>query len=79
MIQVILQNITDGTIPNVQVAAQDGSISSKSYVDFELHRLDVKDSVRVASTGDVNISTPKSIDGVTLNSGDRIFLKDPDY
>ncbi len=71
---------TDGTtLANVQVAAPtaDGHISTKSYVDSVASGLDVKDSVRVASTGDVNISTPPAaIDGVTLNSGDRILLKD---
>lgn len=39
--------------------------------------LDAKESVRVASTGNVDTSSPGSaIDGVTLTSGDRILLKD---
>lgn len=39
--------------------------------------VDYKDSVRVASTGNVNVSSPgASIDGVSLSSGDRVLLKD---
>ena len=52
------------------------SLVSKEYVDAVKVGLDFKDSVRVASTGNVTISNPgASIDGVTLSSGDRVLLK----
>ena len=42
-----------------------------------LARTDIKPSVRVASTANVNLSSPgAAIDGVTLTSGDRVLLKD---
>ena len=57
--------------------AQDAA--TKAYVDAARSGLDVKDSVRAASTGDVDISGGTfagSLDGVTLTNGDRVLLKD---
>lgn len=52
------------------------SLVSKEYVDAVKVGLDFKDSVRVASTGNVTISNPgASIDGVTLTDDDRVLLK----
>ena len=52
------------------------SLVSKEYVDAVKVGLDFKDSVRVASTGNVTVSGPgTAIDGVTLSSGDRVLLK----
>jgi len=55
------------------------SLVSKEYVDAVKQALDIKDSVRVASTANVTISSDlqngDSIDGVTLATGDRILLK----
>ena len=53
------------------------SLVTKEYVDAVKVGLDFKDSVRVASTANVNLSAPgASIDGVSLSSGDRVLLKD---
>ena len=52
------------------------SLATKEYVDAVKVGLDFKDSVRVASTATVNISSaPAAIDGVTLSSDDRVLLK----
>ena len=52
------------------------SLVSKEYVDAVKVGLDFKDSVRVASTGNVTISGPgAAIDGISLSSGDRVLLK----
>ena len=49
---------------------------SKEYVDAVKTGLDFKDSVRVASTGNLTISGPgAAIDGISLSSGDRVLLK----
>ena len=54
--------------------AQDAA--TKAYVDAVKVGLDFKDSVRVASTANLNISGPgAAIDGVSLTSGDRVLLK----
>lgn len=54
-------------------------IATKGYVDAARQGLDVKQSVRVASTANVAIATALEagdvIDGVTLVAGDRVLLK----
>ena len=54
-------------------------IATKGYVDAARQGLDVKQSVRVASTANVAITTGLEagdlIDGVTLVAGDRVLLK----
>jgi hypothetical protein len=54
-------------------------IATKGYVDAARQGLDVKQSVRVASTANVAITTGLEagdvVDGVTLVAGDRVLLK----
>ena len=56
------------------------SLATKEYVDAVKQGLDVKDSVRVASTANVVIGSAlennDTLDGVTLATGDRVLLKD---
>jgi hypothetical protein len=50
--------------------------ATKAYVDSVATGLDVKDSVRAASTGNVSVAAPgATLDGVTLVTGDRVLLK----
>ena len=55
------------------------SLATKEYVDAVKQGLDVKDSVRVASTANAVIASVlengDAIDGVTLATGDRVLLK----
>ena len=58
------------------------TLVTKGYVDAVKQSLDIKDSVRVASTGNVSLTSGSSdleagdtIDGVTLVAGDRVLLK----
>ena len=55
------------------------SLVSKEYVDAVKQSLDIKDSVRVASTGNLNIASDlqngDTLDGVTLATGNRVLLK----
>lgn len=64
------------------IAAQDAA--TKAYVDAIKQALDIKDSVRVATTGTetytiaggaVTVIAGTQIDGVTLTIGDRILVK----
>lgn len=54
-------------------------IATKGYVDAARQGLDVKQSVRVATTGAINLSSDlnngDTIDGVTLVTGDRVLVK----
>lgn len=55
--------------------AQDGA--TKNYVDSVSQGLDPKNSVRVATTANINLSSPgASIDSISLSSGDRVLVKD---
>jgi hypothetical protein len=51
--------------------------ATKSYVDSVVQGLDVKDSVRVATTGNnIDLNSVTEIDGVQLANGDRVLVKD---
>lgn len=50
-------------------------LTTKSYVDALVNGLDVKASVRVATTEDSDLSGLDTIDGVTVVAGDRILVK----
>jgi phage-related tail fiber protein len=54
-------------------SAQDAA--TKAYVDATVQGLDVKDSVRVATTGNITLSGIQTIDGITLVAGDRVLVK----
>ena len=56
------------------VAAQDAA--TKLYVDAAAAGLDAKASVRAASTGNLTLSAPQTVDGVSLIAGDRVLVKD---
>lgn len=66
---------------NAKVATPTDSahIATKGYVDAARQGLDVKQSVRVATTAAVNLAsdlnTGDVIDGVTLVAGDRVLVK----
>lgn len=55
-------------------AAQDAA--TKAYVDAVKTGLDVKDSVRVATTANITLSGTQTIDGVSVVAGNRVLVKD---
>jgi len=65
---------------HVGTPTQDTHAANKSYVDAARQGLDVKKSVRVATTAAINIAEDLEagdvIDGVTLVAGDRVLVKD---
>jgi hypothetical protein len=72
--------IRDGS-GNIKVATptDDAHAATKGYVDAARSGLDVKQSVRAATTGAINLSSDlengDAIDGVTLATGDRVLVK----
>jgi len=55
------------------VSAQDAA--TKNYVDQVAQGLDVKASVRAATTNNVTLSGTQTIDGVVLSADDRVLVK----
>lgn len=49
--------------------------ATKQYVDSVAQGLDVKESVRAASTGTLTLSGEQTIDGVSVVDGDRVLVK----
>lgn len=50
--------------------------ATKQYVDSVATGLDVKLSVRAATTGNITLSGTQTVDGVSLIVGDRVLVKD---
>ena len=49
---------------------------TKSYVDAVKTGLDVKSSVKVATTGNLTLSGTQTIDGVSVSADERVLVKD---
>lgn len=63
-------------ITNVGPGVDPSDVVIKSQLDSISAGLDPKESVRVATTGDITLSGLQTIDGVALQVGDRVLVKD---
>ena len=64
------QKLTNGATPT---DANDAA--NKAYVDAARSGLDVKASVRAATTANITLSGEQTIDGVSVAAGDRVLVK----
>lgn len=55
------------------ISAQDAA--TKNYVDSVAQGLDVKASVRAATTANITLSGTQTVDGIALVAGDRVLVK----
>ena len=73
-------NVSSARITSLGTPTQTTDAATKAYVDAQLQGLDVKNSVRVATTANGTLSTAfangQTVDGISLATGDRILLKD---
>jgi len=53
-----------------------GEAANKGYVDSVAQGLDIKESVRAATTEEIVLNGIQTIDGVVLQAGDRVLVKD---
>ena len=72
-------NVNNSRISSVADPTQAQDAATKAYVDAVKQALDIKDSVRVATTAAITIASDlnvgDAIDGVTLADGDRVLVK----
>ncbi len=73
-------SLNSQTITNLADPVNTQDAATRGFVEATSQGLDVKDSVKVATTGNITISTAlnsgDSIDGVTLADNDRVLVKD---
>ena len=73
-------NVSSARITSLATPTGSTDAATKAYVDAQLQGLDVKNSVRVATTANGTLASAfannSTVDGITLATGDRILLKD---
>ncbi len=62
-------------ITNLGTPTASTDAATKGYVDAGAQGLDVKASVRAASTANLTLSATQTVDGVALSANDRILVK----
>ena len=63
-------------LTNLATPTQDTDAATKQYVDLAVQGLDLKGSVKVATTENITLSGAQTIDGVSVVAGDRVLVKD---
>ena len=63
-------NVTSSSAPTAAT-----HLATKSYVDGVAEGLDVKASVRAATTGDITLTNTQTVDTIALAAGDRVLVK----
>jgi len=62
-------------ILNVATPVNGTDAVNKAYVDGLTQGLDIKNSVRVATTSNISLTGTQTIDGIALTTGNRVLVK----
>lgn len=74
--QVVRMNFIVSSAANVELKIDPSVVlATRKYVDDELAKRDHKNSVRVATTANINLSGIQTIDGIALSAGNRVLVK----
>ena len=68
-------DVNNSRISNVTDPTQAQDAATKGYVDAVKQALDIKDSAHVATTGNITLSGTQTIDGIAVEAGDRVLVK----
>jgi hypothetical protein len=68
-------NVSSKKIINLAEPTLATDAATKGYVDSVAQGLDAKQSVRAATTANITLSAPQTIDGVAVIAGDRVLVK----
>lgn len=68
-------NMNNNYITNLAYPLNSGDAANKQYVDFAVQGFAWKDAVRAATTANITLSAPQTIDGVSVIAGDRVLVK----
>lgn len=63
-------------LTNLGTPTQDTDAATKLYVDSAIQGLDTKQSVQAATNGNITLSGTQTIDGVAVEAGNRVLVKD---
>jgi hypothetical protein len=68
-------NVSSARITNLAEPTNSSDAATKAYVDANRTGLDVKGSVRVATTANITLTNTQTIDGIALAVNDRVLVK----
>lgn len=69
-------NLNNNRIANLLDPSSAQEAATKAYVDALVQGLAPKDSVRAATTANITLSAPQTIDGISITAGQRVLVKD---
>lgn len=69
-------NMASYKITGLGTPTQSTDAATKGYVDGVKQALDIKESVKVATTANITLSGTQTIDGVSVAAGARVLVKD---
>ena len=68
--------VTGAVVTGLSAPTASSDAATKADVDSVTEGLDVKASVRVATTANITLSGTQTIDGISVIAGDRVLVKD---